>query len=397
MPFIYLFLAIAIIPLKQLGINYLHVIFLVFSIIVLFPNIRNSMNFGGKYIWNFIFSVIIIFGITVLFGRVPVNISSSSTLIYIGSPVFWILFYNKVKDFNFLYFKKYAVYIGFIISILGIVQFLGSKTIYGLIPSTDYFDIDFTRDHLVDAGSHFRVRSILSSSQIFGLYCSLAFCMLISTFNNNKKYILFFGIPILIASLLSGQRIVILIYIIYFSIKIILRLKYSLIKSITLSGITILFLIFMNNLVNDLLINQGMSGSRIFDIFFNAESVLEYERNSRWERWANLISEANLIIGEGIGYTDIRDTFGMRYVTSESYIFQLYFEGGIFVLFSFLLLYFKSIVRNKRIQILKDDWILLLALFFALISVHSFLHPVFFVFWGIIVYPFTPASKMQFN
>jgi hypothetical protein len=155
----------------------------------------------------------------------------------------------------------------------------------------------------------------------------------------------------------------------------------------------LLLLFLMDNVVNNLLINQGMSESRIFDIFFNFENVLKYEKSARWGRWLNLLNETNFIIGNGIGYTGMRDFWGLRYVTSESYIVQIYFEGGIFVLFSFLILYLKSINKYKINLAFDDNWILLVTLFFATIAVHSFLHPVFFVFWGIIVHPFTPALK----
>jgi hypothetical protein len=319
-------------------------------------------------------------------------VTGKAFIVYIIAPVFWFYFLTIDSEFDIARFSRYVVFLGAIVSILGIIQFYWSKTIFGLIPKLNYYDIDFTREELVRVGAHFRTRSVLPSPQIYGLFISLSFCLFTAYFNIRKYHSLILGSILLVGSLLSGQRIVFLVYAAYFGLMLLNRLNRSLISAMVLFSISVLAVFFLKFITDTILGSMGMSDSNLF----NFSDIIAREYDVRWSRWIKLIKETNIFYGNGIGKTDLRDYLGNRIITSESYLVQLYYEGGIFVLGAFLVLYLKSILRYIY-QNLRNHWFLLSALFIALIMVHSFLNPVFFAYWGIIVYPLTERFHKKFS
>lgn len=385
-PYLFLLLAIMILPLAKIGVQYIHYVYIGLTILFLQPQLTKSLSLRKNIpVWFFILIVFGLSVITPLISSIDIRTVFESSLIYFLPPLFWILFLTRYPEFEFHSFLKFSVYIAFIISVLGFIQFFYSRTIFGLIPEIDYFNIDFTNDALVSRGSIFRVRSILPSSQIFGLYTSLSFCLSISLFK--KKGISFFiiNLPIFFASLLSGQRIVVLMYLIFFGWKIFVQSK-NIFKSILYTVFFVSFILFALNIVDDILVGSGMASTRLFDIFNDFSYVVEYEQNSRWTQWIELVKTTNPILGHGIGYTNQRIE-GIRLITSESYLIQLYLEGGIFLLLSFLIVLFNSIKMTLRYKFIYFDTALIIALAVSLIVVHSFMNPIFFVYWGIIIYP----------
>lgn len=375
-----------ILPLAKIGVQYIHYVYIGLTILFLQPQLTKSLSLRKNIpVWFFILIVFGLSVITPLISSIDIRTVFESSLIYFLPPLFWILFLTRYPEFEFHSFLKFSVYIAFIISVLGFIQFFYSRTIFGLIPEIDYFNIDFTNDALVSRGSIFRVRSILPSSQIFGLYTSLSFCLSISLFK--KKGISFFiiNLPIFFASLLSGQRIVVLMYLIFFGWKIFVQSK-NIFKSILYTVFFVSFILFALNIVDDILVGSGMASTRLFDIFNDFSYVVEYEQNSRWTQWIELVKTTNPILGHGIGYTNQRIE-GIRLITSESYLIQLYLEGGIFLLLSFLIVLFNSIKMTLRYKFIYFDTALIIALAVSLIVVHSFMNPIFFVYWGIIIYP----------
>ena len=387
-PHAYMILAVLILVILNLfNITYLHHYLLLVSIFILFLFVKRKLKYYQCIIWLYIIILAMMLIITLLSGNFDRRIAVEAFFIYAGPPLFWLLYFNKYPNFNVLLFKKFVVYLACVVAILGIIQFFADKTIYGLIPHIDYFDIDFARSFMAAAGSHFRVSSILVSPQIFGLFSALSFCVLISLYKIKSKSFLLLGAPILTASLLSGQRIVILIYLLFFGLKFLYNLRLSFTKAILIFVGVFIGLIITQSAVNHFLASQGMSESRVFDVFSSPQQVIEYEEGVRWSRWRNLILEANPLIGEGIGITNVRTDEGRRFVTSESYFVQLYYEGGLFVFLSFLLIILYSICRLyiKKVQF-KEDGTLLIALSASLLAVHAFTNPDFFAFWGIIIY-----------
>lgn len=379
-------LSVMILPLINIGISYLHYIYLVLIIIILLPYLKKSTTRKNNlFIWGFIFFTLLLSFLTPLITHIIFRTVFEATLVYILPVLFWVLFYTKFPAFNLRKFLNFSVFIALIISIFGFIQFFFSKTIFGLIPDISYYDIDFTQESLVSSGSIFRVRSILPSSQIFGLYTALSFCLSTHLFKKKKIHLLTVTTPILFASLLSGQRIVILVYLVYFLLSILSQSR-NIIKSIIKIFFFSIVIMFALDIVNDILVSSGMASTRLLDVFTDFSSVVDYEQSARWTLWFDLIKNTNPILGNGIGYTfPLED--GTRVVTSESYIVQLYFEGGLLMLLSFLVLYYNSLKNSIKQPSEQFKWPILVALFAALLVVHAFTNPIFFAYWGVIIYP----------
>ena len=383
-PYIYLFLATMILPLANIDIRYVHYVFLILITILLLPYFKNSSTKKKNLnVLIFIFFTLFISLITPLISSIKVTAIVEATLVYILPALFWVLFFTKYRTFDFRGFLIFSVYIALFISLLGFIQFFFSRTIFGFIPEISYFSIDFTEDFLVSSGSIFRVRSILPSPQIFGLYTSLSFCLSTFLFKEKKINYLIISTPILLASLLSGQRIVILVYLVYFTVKALSKNKNILLSLFQISFFVIIIL-FALNVVNDILIKSGMASTRLLDVFTDFSSVIDYEQNSRWTRWAELIKNTNPLLGNGIGYTFPSED-GSRIVTTESYLVQLYFEGGLLLLASFIGLFYNSFKSSRMYN--QFSWPILASLFVSLIVVHSFTNPIFFIYWGVLIYP----------
>lgn len=394
-PYIYLLLAVLILPLKVLGATYLHYIFLFLIIILLFPQSGNAIRKRHNiYVWIFIFFVVWFTTLTFLVSQIKFTTILESSLIYFLSPLFWILYFTKYSDYDFLSFLKFSIYIAFALSIFGFIQFYFSKTIFGLIPNNEYFDIDFTSSQFVSSGSTFRIRSILPSSQIFALFTSLSFCLSTIVFKNNKTRFYLISIPILFASLLSGQRIVILVIILFFVSKFVLQSKNNL-RSIFLIILPIFLILLALRIIDLISTDMGMASTRLMDIFNNFSYIIDYEQNARWSKWISLIKETNPLIGNGIGHTN-QFINGTRIVTSESYIIQLYYEGGILLVGSFILLLFNSIQKTLIKKLSSTYLPIIISLFISLLSVHSFMNPIFIVYWGILIYPLSINRSKNF-
>lgn len=394
-PYLYMILAVSILPiLNILSIQFLHHFLLFMATILLVLVAKKGFKKHELYVLVYVGALACTSIISIFLGEYERRLVYEAFFVYAGAPLFWMLFLKKYRHFNLHSYNKFIVGLALVVSILGFVQFFGDRLIYGLIPHREVYDIDFTQRSLVMHGRHFGVRSVLVSQQVFGLFSALSFLLFLKLNKNNIVRFLLVGIPIILASMLSGQRMVLFVYVAFFFLLTSAKLKTSPYKALFVVLSAIIGIFVFQNIVNHFLTGQNMAQSRVFDIVSNTDNFVRQEREGRLAHYQKLIKEANIVIGEGIGKTNIGLAEGRRLIASESYFIQLYYEGGILVFAAFLFLMTYSLLRaylsRKHCYF---DWMIILVVFISMVGVHAFLNPVFFAFWGLIINSMNPNRQ----
>jgi hypothetical protein len=130
---------------------------------------------------------------------------------------------------------------------------------------------------------------------------------------------------------------------------------------------------------------------RVFDI----QEIIEQEtRDGRLSKYLYIISNDGFLTGNGIGSSfELRNKIG----ASESYLLQIYYEGGALLLANFLFFLFLVLIMSAKYS--KKDFIIVSLFCFSLLIVHAFESPVFIVFWGYLLsfYPTVTTPKKYLN
>ncbi len=354
---------------SNFGINYLYLLPLFLSICIPLINgiiIDRSLNFTPVFLYLVILFVLAIAHIIIYQNGFEAIIS----LGLYSLPMFvWTIFFCKYTLEDYLNIFTVTYPISVCVATLGIVQYFYSPDLYGFIPLTSK-SIEWAADDDFSVySSFFRSTSTLGSPQVFGLFC--AFYVIFSNLYSSQlpKFLCIFGgLIFFFAGALSGNKLFFAIIFLYFFFVYFVhspRLFYS--KFLVLFSIVVIFLS-----AKDIVENLPML-ERVFDV--NAY-VQQEKSDSRIDKYYYILSNTNVFLGNGLG--SITNKSASNLTAAESYILKLYYEGGVFLVTSFLILCFfiAASVRNMK------EFYFFIMIFFSFVVVHAFESPSFFIVWG---------------
>ncbi|MDT8339225.1 MAG: hypothetical protein RQ763_08500, partial [Sulfurimonas sp.] len=135
------------------------------------------------------------------------------------------------------------------------------------------------------------------------------------------------------------------------------------------------------------------SDIRILERTLSIDQIIEQENeDSRLDRYNQIIQETNLIVGNGFGTKTNRENQDLE--VAESYIFQLYAEGGILPLVGLLIIILLPLfMSSKEADKYFDMKLIMVCIFISMIVVHAFNSPAFFIFWPFFIIPFLKSPK----
>jgi len=364
-------------------------IYYIYSVLILIHYIvtykYKKVSFGNEVIGLiiYIFVFIFLFILEAAFNFLPdILTSAKSVLSLTWIPLFLILFFSRINNFDLKKFIHFHIYLGLVISALGIVQYLFSRDLWGLIPrirlDAFYEDKEFS----------YRASSILYSEQVFGLYCLLNAILVLEYKKIFKKNLfIFFFFIFIISGLLSGNKSVTALLALYliFKISFFNYKNRLLVLSQGIVFIVIAFVFF--SLIEDNTI------IRSFTWLFDNKSVSSTESNSgRLSVYNNILENTNVILGNGVGST--MPSNNENYINTESYYLQLYSEGGLVLLLAFLNFGIRSLIRTYRNRDNRTFFLLIIILS-SMGFVHAFGSPVFIGFWVIVIAPLFYSHKLK--
>ena len=97
------------------------------------------------------------------------------------APLFWIFFVPLANSFDWQRFAKFQVLVGLLVAALGFVQRFYSLNLFGMVPNVKW------HDHFSSHMGMYRVTSVLSSPQVYGLYCAIMAVVAASCFPKWSK------------------------------------------------------------------------------------------------------------------------------------------------------------------------------------------------------------------
>ncbi len=275
--------------------------------------------------------------------------------------IFTMIYFNNDV---FLDSKKIVlnnVFISTFIGLLAIYQLNFDSTIWGLYKSGQFKSYEFW--------SVKRAASILGSIQVYSTY------MLYTIFSiylyKPFKYPVFNDIFLLVLFLMgttSGSQS----FFVLSALILLLNFKKNLIY---LFPLTLLFLS-----VNMDALKNFDSLQRVFNIFIYGFDYFAGMNSGRLGIWLESIYDTNFLHGNGLGSASLAVDGSDRHNT-ESYLINMYYEGGVFFIISFLLVIFNIAYRLK----IKYSFIFIFIFIFNLFSVHS-MFSVFLFFPWLLVY-----------
>jgi len=415
--------------LNQMGISYLYAIITMVGIVLLLLK-------GVKiYLIDCIFLSIIVLVIVSSFAHSLIDQefirSVKGLAIYILFPIYWFLVFRQKKEFDFRSLLKKTIPWVYLIALLGIIQFFISPDLYGLIGEGYSKNIQWALESDTSSfNAFFRATSIFGSPQIFGLFLALYFIVMtefyglknnkiilsahvniagdrnciaennvtvtnakrgrtkqavfkfiLTVFRNNAIRILY--LVYIVAALLSGNKSVILILLIFLVYKFITT--YSVNKLIMAAKILFFSVVLMFFLLA--ITNKGSIGA--IDRLYNIDRIVSDEKNDRLQIYNQHFLRGNIIFGSGSGSMMSLDGENDNELpASESYLLQILLEFGLFyfILFVVSMILILACSRKTNIKILK---VLLVSIFTSMLIVHAFNNPVFFIFWGVIMYAYS--------
>lgn len=289
----------------------------------------------------------------------------SSFFAYLFPLVFWFSVRRKFY-FSSKSLVGLASIIGIVLCVGGVIQFFYSKNIFGLLPNSSYYKIDFESEAFVDNGSFFRTRSFLPSSQILSLFLALLIIYRHRYADNMSRTYLFdvlYGIVLVI----TGQRLGPSLLLLYFAINAVRSNKLPL-----LAAISIIFFFAIAFISSS---DTGLLPIRRIVALLDINETMAGEKEGRLNMWSLLLNSTNVLIGNGYGNSWLVLN-GHRVTNTESHLLTLYFEQGLFI----TLFYIISLVQMFRREIL-----LLFIILLSMMVVHSFQFYLFSIFLGITI------------
>ncbi|NCP84873.1 MAG: hypothetical protein GW823_08250 [Bacteroidetes bacterium] len=336
--------------------------------------------------------ILMLFGITYLaFVLLHIISEPSSFMIFIKGiglyllfPCYWLILFRCKSEFLFFPFLKTTVKWALFISLMGIVQFYFSPDIWGLLSKSASANIQWSSDiDRIEYLLFFRSTSFFSSPQVFGLFSALYIFIIYKVFSNNSKACLFFILICFIGSVHSGNKMTYLIVIVFLMMllkKFILSLNFLKIFAM---------LIFLTTLFFSLINLSEKHEIGIITRIISSDQVLDEEKEGRVRIYLNMFESANLLFGTGPGSISTSESAGGK--VAESYLLQILIEHGILFLVFFLIFYY--VIVFKGFRNINPFFYLSVAIFISMIFVHVFSDPVFFVFWGVIIFGYVNVFK----
>jgi len=356
------------------GIHYSYVI-VIFTFLLLSIILGVRAAHLSRYTVHLLYIVLLSIICLLQFVFVGIDISGVTALgIYIMPIICWVVFYSLYGEKDY---KKYFIFsfkLSIIISSLGIIQFLFSPQLFGLIPNKSLAMQWAGNLSFSEYASFFRATSTLGSPQVFGLYCSLMIIIGHRYRHEIPRNILFVGFTsLLLGGGVSGNKLFILILFLYgvgevFPI-VIAKLKNFFIAFIVIVSV----LVVLPGVIQKIPVLERM---------FSIESMVAQEgSDSRLDKYVYIIQNTDPLLGNGLGVITNKRHGELR--AAESYIFKIYYEVGIFGLLTLLFLMGHILLRSLNQA--RVDAIILVCIFISMLVVHAFESPVFFVIWGYIL------------
>jgi len=359
---------------------YLYIVFISLNILLI---ILSGLNKQRNFIIFYLYFILIIFiyYVQVYFYMEPEN-GIKTLFIYTILLFYWVVYFHKHSIHEFVSFYKKTIFIVFIVATLGNIQFFLTPSLFGLLKgysnNIDWASNQSFSQYLL----FFRATSIFGSPQIYGLFMALYVVSIhkLLDLNNfsNKLLISYF----LFSGFLSGDKTFVLIIFLFFIYKFFNSRFANKIK-ILLGAV----------IVGMILIGSFSSNIRILERTLSINQMIEQENeDSRLDRYNQIIQETNPIIGNGFGTKTNRKNQDLE--VAESYIFQLYAEGGILPLVGLLMIILLPLfVYSKEADKYFDMKLIMVCIFISMIVVHAFNNPAFFIFWPFLVIPFLKSPK----
>lgn len=343
--------------------------------------------------------ILILFGIVYLaFVVLHIIIEPSSFMIFIKGiglyllfPSYWLFLFRCKSEFLFFPFLKTTVKWAVFIALMGIIQFYFSPDIWGLLSKSTSDNIQWASDSdSVEYLLFFRSTSFFSSPQVFGLFSVLYIFIIYKVFSDNSKMRFFLILICFIGSAHSGNKMTYLIFIVFLMMllkKFVLSLSF--IKVFSMLSFLIILLFFLINLSEKYELG-------IITRIISSDQVLDEEKEGRAQIYYNMFESANLLFGSGPGTISTSDSGSLKNSkAAESYLLQILIEHGILFLIFFLLFYLMIVLKGFRNI---DSFLYLsISIFISMIFVHAFSDPVFFIFWGVIVFGYVNVFKRNIH
>ncbi len=372
---------------NKLNISYVHYFLMVFYCVLFFPHLPSLKNkINAKHIFYvklYFASVFFIIVVNLVFYDNPVSFIFNSLTNSVLTPLFILIILSR-NSVNWSHLYYLLIVFALIASFLGIYQFFYDRSLFGIYDFSDFYTTELL----------FRTRGNLSSPQVYGLFLAISSIICFEVLKiENKKKILIFGLFIVFAAFLSGNKSVVFLVVTYllFSFWHFFENSKNVRSNIVKGLIVSAFFLGTLVVVNPSFLKIGPSLTLIADrinVFsvVDDSKIIQAEQRGRFRvydsHWEGItINPLSIIIGDGIGsYSSMSRVADDERVASESYFLQIFLEFGFLpILFLFIILMnsLKTHFRNK-------SWVnyyILLAIIISSFIVHAFVYPVFFILW----------------
>lgn len=310
---------------------------------------------------------------------------------YLGLLLYWVLYLRVEKEgFRIDAYINFLIFLALVVGVLGLYQYYFDISLFGMASQLNsYYKIE---NHV----GYVRPSSIISSVQDYGLFMvsSLALCVgsrgFLQKFPVSKKTVIFL---LTWAAIICGNKSVFIGIALIFLFIVIRTPKRTLSFSM---------LFFVSSLLLFLLVNSGSSLEikvpfldRFFE-FASSPGQFVKDESVRFNVYEKIIQSTNFFIGNGIGTANsyaMNAVVANRKVT-ESFLLQLYWEGGVIFVISFFFLYLRAICNSFRCGKVEITLILLVNII-GIIFVQSFFSFAFFGIWGLVVFSILSKSRSK--
>jgi hypothetical protein len=327
--------------------------------------------------------------LTITLINMSIGTQDLSALVTLGLytlPILcWILYFSKADNTEFCNIFSSLFIWSVIISLLGILQYFLSPSLWGTIP-TESKSIEWAMEKpFIEYAAFFRATSTLGSPQVFGLFCALNL-ILAHRFKYliHQKLFLLGGGGLLVGGALSGNKSFFLIVFIYFFANFLVKYIYKLKSLFLMVSIVVIFISTLQTVTSNI---------PMLERIFSFENIASQEKgDSRLGRYYYIIENSDFFLGNGMGKDVVSEHEELT--ASESYIFKIYFECGFFTAMGLCLLMIMTMIKAwlKSFQ----DFIIVGLIFFSMLIVHAFQSPVFFIFWGYLLSLYHKGKPKRF-
>lgn len=358
-------------------------IFLVYFIIIYVLSIgKKRPIIYNEYILFMLFLIFVNIIKTMLKSGIKVSIVGSG--VYLIIILLWSMVYSKYfYEFNINNYINNIILIAVIVAVFGIYQYFFDASLFGLMSK---FRTYYTEDvkKIMDV---YRSSSFMSSIQVYSLYMGISLSLLLEKYKTIKMKNIYFCI-LLLGGIVSGSKVFVLPILIFVIIKcmaLILKNRYKM--SNILLGILYLLLIFV--LFKFMYIFAPKVVNRIFLPFIDNNEFNRQELNRLGIMSTIFKQDAySIIAGNGYGssFKEVNNilNIGIRRITTESMYGSIWYECGVLMCFSYVMLFVYAIIGACKDE--EGVPITLLSLSICCIFSPAFWSLSLMSVWGIVIY-----------